>query len=96
MTSVRRGSVERQRVGGRGKKEFEHRSRFGEGGEEGGRLEEGRTEKVEQTGRWLLATSRTGGSWVLVGSHRRAILVSPTHLAVSPPRSPGWWRGTGR
>ena len=93
---MRKDCLERQRVGRRGKKDFEHRSHFGGTQENGGGLEEGRTEKVEQTGRWLLAMSRTGGSWVLVGSHRRAILVSPTHLAVSPPRSPGWWRGTGR
>lgn len=94
--AVRRESLERQRVGGRGKTEFEHRSRFSGRQEEGGGLGEGRTETVEQTGRWSLATWRTGGSWVLGGSHRRATLVSPPPLAASPPRSPGWWRGTGR
>ena len=93
---MRRDCLERQRVGRRGKKDFEHRSHFGGTQENGGELEEGRTEKVEQTGMWLLTMSRIGGSWVLAGSYRRAILVSPPHIAVSPPCLPGWLRRSGR
>ena len=52
-----------QRVGGRGRMEFEHRNRFGgrQEGEEG--LEGGKRGREEQTVRWLLAMPKTGGSW---------------------------------
>ena len=85
-------------MGGRARKGFEHRSRFGEKQEVGGGLEGGRTGRVVLRGRWLLAMlSRTGWMELLARNHTKATLDLPMAAATAPPpRWPGWWRGTGR